>query len=382
MGQTLYDYCHEYGKTYLLEEWEQERNAPLTPEAVTSGSSRYVFWRCEHNHAWRADIYSRAKKDTRCPYCTGKRVQPGVNDLATLDPYLAAQWHPVKNGDLTPEQVTVGTHRLVWWQCGHGHVWRAAVNSRRSGAGCPVCAGRKVLPGVNDLAAAAPDLAAQWHPTKNGSLYPADVVCGTRRKVWWQCEKGHEWRAMVSSRMRSGTGCPVCAGKRVLPGINDLTMVFPEIAAQWDREKNGALTPEQVSPYSNRPVWWRCTLGHSYRTSVGARTNSGSGCPYCAGRKVLPGFNDLATLAPEIAAQWHPTLNGSLTPAMVTAGSHRKAWWECPAGHVWKAAVYSRGRQKTGCPVCAGRVKPSRLQKPGLAGTELSRQDLNKPFGF
>ena len=91
---------------------------------------------------------------------------------------------------------------------------------------------------------------------------------------------------------------------------------------------------------------------------MAARTERGCGCPYCAGRKVLPGFNDLATADPRVAAQWHPTLNGSLTPEAVTAGSRKKVWWVCPEGHVWKAAVYARaGSWKSGCPVCAGRVR-------------------------
>ena len=90
----------------------------------------------------------------------------------------------------------------------------------------------------------------------------------------------------------------------------------------------------------------------------------GSGCPYCAGRKVLPGFNDLATLEPEVARQWHPALNGTLTPQMVTTGSRRKVWWECDQGHVWKAAIYSRtGPKKCGCPVCAVKISKSRLAR-------------------
>lgn len=144
----------------------------------------------------------------------------------------------------------------------------------------------------------------------------------------------------------------------------DLHTLFPSIAAQWYREKNGPLTPETVSPYSNRRVWWRCDMGHPYQAVVAARTTHGSGCPYCANRKVLPGFNDLATTEPKVAAQWHPTLNGALTPEMVTAGSHRKVWWECPDGHIWKAVIYSRaGPQKTGCPVCAGRIQPARMER-------------------
>ena len=90
----------------------------------------------------------------------------------------------------------------------------------------------------------------------------------------------------------------------------------------------------------------------------------GDGCPYCANRKVLPGFNDLATAAPLVAKQWHETLNGALTPEMATAGSHKKAWWQCDYGYLWKAAMYSRvGVQHCGCPVCAGKVSTTHARR-------------------
>lgn len=134
----------------------------------------------------------------------------------------------------------------------------------------------------------------------------------------------------------------MCAGKAVLLGENDLASRFPAIAGEWHPTQNGPLTPNRVSASSNKKVWWRCPLGHSYQAVVAARTTGGSGCPYCAGRKVLAGFNDLAYRFPAIAAQWYFPLNGALTPEMVTAGSRRKVWWECPSGHIWKAVIYSR----------------------------------------
>ena len=124
------------------------------------------------------------------------------------------------------------------------------------------------------------------------------MISGTRRKVWWRCPNGHSWRATVFSRTSLGTGCPVCTGRQALAGENDLTTLYPDIAAQWDEEKNGALHPSNVTAGSNRPVWWRCEKGHSYRTIIAQRVQRGDGCPYCANRKVLPGFNDLATAAP------------------------------------------------------------------------------------
>ena len=352
------------GQEGLMSQWCTADNLPLTPGTVSSGSSRKAWWRCDKGHVWQADIYSRAKSGAGCPYCRGKLPVPGETDLASQYPDLAKEWHPTRNLPLTPEQVRPGSHRRVWWICGKGHIWQAQIKSRTEGTGCPVCTNRRLNQGGNDLATTSPELAEQWHPFKNGSLTPRDVTEGSHRKVWWRCEKGHEWQAAVTVRARKGSGCPICAGKRIVPGENDLQALFPLIAGQWHPAKNGALRPDTVSPYSNRKVWWQCKLGHEYQAAVAARTMSGSRCPYCAGRKVLPGFNDLTTLEPEVAKQWHPALNGTLTPQLVTAGSHRKVWWECDQGHVWQAVIYSRtGPRKCGCPICAGRVSTKRLKQ-------------------
>lgn len=353
MGLNFVDYCAQRGRGELLEQWNGVKNAPLNPAALSYGSKQRVWWTCARGHSWEAVVCSRTG-GSGCPYCAGKLAWPGENDLASQRPDLAAQWHPAKNRQ-TPEQVPVGSHYRAWWRCGKGHEWQAAVKSRVSGTGCPYCANRSVLTGENDLATTHPALAGEW--ASENRLTPEEVTAGTNKKVWWACEKGHQWQAAVSSRVR-GAGCPVCAGKVVVAGENDLQSQYPAIAAQWHREKNGTLTPEACSPASNRRVWWRCDRGHDYQAAVGARTVNGSDCPYCAGRKVLPGFNDLETLEPVVAAQWHPALNGTLTPQDVTTGSRRKVWWECGQGHAWKAVVYSRtGAKKSGCPVCAGRVK-------------------------
>ena len=296
MRESLYDYCTRTRRQALLEEWDVEGNGALTPLALSHGSRQKVWWRCGAGHRWQAAVYTRTGAESGCPYCAGKRPWPGFNDLASQEPALAAQWHPERNGPLTPDQVVCGSTRRVWWQCGSGHVWAASVKSR----------------------------------------------------------------AAVFSRSQ-GADCPVCTGRTVLPGENDLATVFPQLARQWDQERNGALTPQQVSPYSNRAVWWRCGLGHSWHAAISTRA-WGSDCPYCAGRKVLAGFNDLATRYPELAQTWDPVLNGALTPAMVTPGSHKKVWWRCPENHVWKAVVYSRTSDKRcGCPVCAGKVSQKNL---------------------
>lgn len=147
--------------------------------------------------------------------------------------------------------------------------------------------------------------------------------------------------------------------------LQDYCLAHDKLALlqEWNFEENGH--PTEVSYGSRRKVWWRCAKGHRWQAAVYTRTGSGSGCPYCAGRKVLAGFNDLSTRAPALATQWHPTLNGALTPEQVTPGSHKKIWWRCPEGHVWRAVVYSRtGPRGCGCPVCAGKTRRAFVQPP------------------
>ena len=206
------------------------------------------------------------------------------------------------------------------------------------------------------LAQTDPALAAQWHPTLNGSLTPSDVIPSSRRKVWWKGPCGHEWETSPENRRR-GSGCPYCSGAKVLAGFNDLATRDPVLAAQWHPEKNGSLKPSDVAPGSNRKVWWKGPCGHEWEALVLGRSR-GNGCPYCSGLRPTPGVNDLATTHPDVAAMWHPERNGALSPADVSRGSARLAWWRCPAcGREWEekvssvAAAVAKGG---GCPRCSG----------------------------
>ena len=161
-----------------------------------------------------------------------------------------------------------------------------------------------------------------------------------------------QWKTAVAARV-SGRGCPYCSNRRVLPGFNDLATIHPEIAAQWDTDRNGDITPSDVMPGSITRVWWRCSQGHSWLTSVGTRSK-GYGCPYCSNRKVLPGYNDLATRYPEIAAQWDYERNTDFAPDKIPPHFMNHVWWRCEQGHSWSATVVSRVAQGRDCPFCSG----------------------------
>ena len=210
MKKSLYDYCVANEREALLEQWDQEKNGELTPHNVAPHSPRKVWWKCGRGHEWQATIESRTR-GSGCPVCANRVVIAGENDLATTHPHLAAQWNYEKNGDLTPQQFPHGTLKKVWWKCKKGHEWEAGISSRARGNGCPVCVGQAVVPGDNDFATTFPEIAAQWHPTKNKGISPQNVTPYSNKKAWWICEKGHEWQATVINRTRNKTGCPYCA---------------------------------------------------------------------------------------------------------------------------------------------------------------------------
>lgn len=208
------------------------------------------------------------------------RLKVGINDLASMDPELATEWHPTKNDGLTPQDVTPYSNKKVWWLGKCGHEWQTDVYHRSYGASCPYCTGQRVLTGFNDLATTNPSLATEWHPTKNDNLTPQDVSISSNKKVWWLGKCGHEWQTVIKTRSR-GAGCPFCTGTKVLVGHNDLATKNPTLAAEWHPTKNENLTPQDVTLFSGKKVWWVGNCGHEWQALVSCRS-LGSGCPQCA----------------------------------------------------------------------------------------------------
>ena len=206
----------------LVAEWHPTKNGGLDPHQVTAGTDRKVWWQKQCNpddppHEWETAVVNRVAQGQGCAVCRGLQIQVGVNDLATVNPALAAEWHPTRNGTLTPESVALNSHKTVWWQkhCNPDeppHEWKARLPDRSNSAGCAICHGLQIQVGVNDLGSVNPALAAEWHPTKNGTLTPQEVTFATSRKVWWKCaECSHSWKAAIGNRSSAGTGCPSCA---------------------------------------------------------------------------------------------------------------------------------------------------------------------------
>ena len=492
MRLSLKDWCIENNKEELLSEWDYDKNGELTPEQCAWGTEKIAYWKCGLGHKYQMSVYDRTKAK-KCPICSGKRILKGYNDLLTTHPDITKEWDYERNTEIFPDNVSYGSNKKVWWKCEKGHSWEAVISSRTIGnkSGCPICSGNEVLEGYNDLATTHPELARQW--SEKNELSASHVSRGSRYKAIWICENKHEYKATVYSRVNMKSGCPICAkalqtsfpekaicyylklcfsdlienyrpkwiGKSELDiyipslnlaveydsgawhrnvekdlkkdklcndnsitlirirdyrckPLNDTTSIqffvkdkgweelsrsileiytfinqkygevkvpsidierdkskiyelmdivekrdslfdeYPDVAKEWNSEKNGYLTAKMITSRVGKKVWWKCKYGHEWQATVASRTDQNIGCPYCSGRYAVLGETDLATTHPDVAKEWHPTKNGELTPDKVKAGTNKKVWWMCSFGHEYEASPASRTSMKK-CPICSGR---------------------------
>lgn len=196
-----------------------------------------------------------------------------------------------------------------------------------------------------------PELMLEYDYEKNHDIDVNKLTYGSSRKIWWKCSKcNSNYEATVNNRS-GNKGCSYCSGKKVNE-TNSLYSLYPEIAKEWNYDKNKELTPDKVTYGSTKKVWWKCnTCDREWKISPNGRTLNNSKCPYCTSQKVNH-TNSLQSLNPELAKEWHPTKNGELTPNDVTCSSGKKVWWIGKCGHEWNSLVSSRNNG-TSCPYCS-----------------------------
>ena len=400
----------------LLPFWDYERNGTLLPSMVMKGQHIKVWWKGDCGHSWKSTIYHRVG-GRGCPICR-KEARTSFQEQAIFY-YISNVFSDAENGNtnvLGGKELDIYVPSQNIAIEFDGSNWHSSINKdelknklcedkgiklyRIRDIECPVmpyypnvfiipfekytdkslekCI-RSLLQYLNisldvnierdrssilnhfiakkkekSLAESSPELINEWDFEKNGLLKPDLVSNMSEKKVWWVCKKGHEWQASIHSRTREKSGCPYCSGRRAIKGETDLTTISPELIKEWDYQKN-TVSPTDISYSSKLKVWWRCPKDHSYEASICNR-RYGRGCPYCSNHKVLPGYNDILSVAPEICSEWDYEMNGSKKPSEVLAGGSTKYWWICKNGHKWLTTVYSRVKGSK-CPYCTGQVK-------------------------
>lgn len=206
----------------------------------------------------------------------------GENDLQSLYPSICAEWDYTKNGDVTPDTVLAHSGKKYAWICSKGHSWITSVSCRTRGQNCPYCSGHRACED-NCLANLFPSIAEEWDYSKNKKLTPKDVTAKSKKIVWWICSKGHQYEMPIIKRTDRGSNCPICSGHRTQFGVNDFATIHPEIAKEWNYEKNSSLLPTSFSKANGKKVWWKCKYGHEWQATIKDRAY-GTGCPFCKNR--------------------------------------------------------------------------------------------------
>lgn len=199
----------------------------------------------------------------------------------------------------------------------------------------------------NSIANMRPELVSEWSE-KNAPMTPQEVPFGSNKLYWWKGACGHEWQTSAKARSH-GEKCPICSNARIIPGVNDLESLYPELTKEWSPENEKL--PSEVGPGSHKKAIWIGECGHTWTSEIRARVR-GAGCPYCSHNLVLTGFNDLEKLFPDVAKEWSPR-NLPLKPSQVTAYANKKVWWRCEHGHEWYTLISTRSYGSK-CPYCSG----------------------------
>lgn len=207
----------------IAAQWDYERNGDLTPNKVSYGSNLIVWWKCSVcGHSYQKRIANRtapsrrSAESNKCPICLGRVIIPGFNSLKALHPELLDEWDFEKNAEIDPDTLPPSYRKNVWWKCPNGHSYASRPGNRvyNTGGNCPYCSSQKLCRETS-LGVVNPELAKEWHPTKNGGLTPFDVFASTNKYIWWLCPIcGYEWKAKGSNRNVGKRGCPHCAKGR------------------------------------------------------------------------------------------------------------------------------------------------------------------------
>ncbi len=413
----------------LMKRYDFERNRDIDLDSLTARCNKKVWWKCEKcGESWEAQVASQNDKNKKhgCPYCSGRLVVKGKNDLLSQHPEIINEWDFGKN-KISPDEIHQKSGTKVWWICSTcGHRWKATVGNRAyNKSGCPKCNKENVnsfceqavfyyvkqafpdtvntdmhlgveldiyIPSIN---VAIEYDGEAWHKSpkriindaKKNSLCKAAGIkmirirepkleaidnCTVIMREDSTTDKSLNIAILELLKVLKCNGVSVDVERDTTEILsqyiskkrdNSLATCFPEIAEEFHPNKNGNLTADMISKSSRHTVWWLGKCGHEWQAPVGQRTRpehmtksgrllKGSGCPYCGGKKVLEGYNDLLSNFPEIALDWHPSKNGNLNPQAVSCKSSMKVWWLGKCGHEWQDTINHRTGSNRQCPFC------------------------------
>lgn len=336
----LYEMYPEFEKYYSKENRRSFKSYALQ-------SNEKPLWTCDNGHTYPNSIYRISQRGFfYCPLCEGSIVVAEINSVTAKRKDIVDQWS-CKN-DFLPEEVYYNTTSPVLWECTTcSGTYAFPVSDKREGnVSCPYCNGRRVLSGFNEI----PSWLITEYSLKNEvpiSEYPVNSV----HKVLWTCPTCHgDYLYRICDREIGDDSCPYCRHKKILVGFNSLADTDPDLAKEWS-SGNSDLPSEYMKSSTHRALWTCPTCHGNYFYRICDRELDDDSCPYCRNLKVLPGFNSLPDLAPELVNEWSSE-NPDL-PSEYTRSSTHRALWTCPSCHGdYFYRICDREVDDDSCPYC------------------------------
>ena len=352
---------------FLVQEWDYERNKGITPADVSKGSMAKIWWKCHRNHSWQAAVYSRAS-GVGCPHCS-KEIQTSFPEKAIyfyVKKLFADTIASYQNKDLGNFEIDVYIPSLHIGIEYDGERWHQhSENDLRKNVICSQNSIRlfRIREPACPILADGLSFNIIMENKKNGLekalstvLREISIIAGIDFSTDIDLSRDSIYILELVTHAEKE---------------NNLFDVSSHLLDEWDNEKNGQLLPTQITTGSDKKVWWRCRKGHSYISSVSSRIR-GRGCPVCAGKIVLKGYNDFSSKCPELALEWDYQKN-KLLPDAVPFGSDRKFWWKCAHGHSYETSINNR-RAGQACPYCSGKKVLSKFNDITTTHPEIAKQ--------
>ncbi|MBQ8932681.1 MAG: hypothetical protein IJ061_00170 [Lachnospiraceae bacterium] len=353
----------------LLAEWDYKLHK-RGPEDYTPMSNEDVYWICSKcGYHFKAKVSNRTRRKS-CACCLGKALVPGINDLATTHPKLAAEWHPTKNGNLKPTSVSHGMAKKVWWLCPEGHTYPATIMHRSSGTNCPICnKGRQTSFAEQAvfyyIRKAFPDAINHYKDIFKRSMeldiYIPSIRIGIEYdgEAWHKSDKTEREKRKYKICQQHGIRLVRLKEKNSdeskdtadeILSIGDGSMYKSE-----HLRKCIQYLLDRIDPETN--MWTRKSPIFHSRVDIDLKRDETEIRAYMTKLRK----DALSDEYPKIAAEWHQEANGTLTPDKVMPHSDIKVWWICPeCKKVYSASIAHR-TAGSGCPDCG--IRKSRQCK-------------------
>lgn len=395
----------------IAKEWNYKRNN-IVPSEVIFSSTKKVWWICSKGHEWQAVIYSR-NQNHACPICNLNKVtslpekaiafyllKSGIHieenskiigkkevDIYMPDRKIAIEYdgqyyHKDKERDLLKNRlcsdagITLfrirepGLPKLddglsvnyeigplkndyshladaIEWLFSQLEIKSQKINIAEQMQEIAIFFDKQKS--EKSITVTDPEVSKEWDYAKN-LVDISTVTRGSYLDAYWKCEAcGYEWRQKVCNRC-TGKGCPKMLFFKDNTWFNDLATTHEYLLKEWNYDKN-KISPAQIGKGSNQKVLWICGKNHEWMASPHNRAK-GNGCPICANRIVLRGFNDLSSREPTLVAEWDYEQNAPINPCEALFRSTKSVYWKCPqCGYLFAKSPLQR-RMPPKCPNC------------------------------